>query len=146
MLQIWSYWLGFSVVLVIFGSQILRVLWLCVVDKENSRTAALHVPSGDMTWVFHDTASYEHYAEILGKTSRNAKAVRTLQSWIVFRKFQAEIKILRSFTQTYGANYRHKTFKLHYECNFPNLSNTLFYKCPQFSVIYVIRAIGSSVK
>jgi hypothetical protein len=118
-LQIWSYWLGCSVVLVIFGLQVLCDLWLCVVDKENSRTAALHVPSGYISWVFYDALSYGHYAEILGKTSRNAKAVRTLQSWIVFRRFQAEIKILHSFTQHYGANYRGKTSKLHHERNFP---------------------------
>jgi hypothetical protein len=100
MLQIWSYWLGCSVVLIISGLQILRDLWVCVVDKENSRTAALHVPSRDNTiWVFYDAASYEHYAAILGKTCRNAKAVRTLQSWIVFRRFQAKIKTFRSFTQ-----------------------------------------------
>jgi len=92
---------------------------ICVVVKENSRIAAVHVPSGDMVWVFYDAASYGHYAEILVKTSRNAKAVRTLQSWIVFKRFQAEIKILRSFVQPYGANYRDKTFKLHYERNFP---------------------------
>ena len=72
-----------------------------------------------MAWLFYDAASYGRYAQILGKTSRNAKAVRTLQPWIVSRRFQAEFKILRSFTQPYGANYQDKTFKLHYECNFP---------------------------
>jgi len=89
------------------------------VVKENSRTAVVHVPSADMTWVFYDAASYGHYAEILRKTSRNAKAVRRLQPWIVFRRFQAEIKILRSFIQPYGANYRDKTLKSDYERNFP---------------------------
>ena len=44
---------------------------------------------------------------------------RTLQSWIVFRRFQTEIKVFRSFTQPYGENYRDENFKLNHDRIFP---------------------------
>ena len=146
MLQIWSYWLGCSVVLVIFGSQILRDLWFA------SWTEKIRQP---LLYTFHREIWLEYFTTLLHMDITQRYEVKRVGMLRLFErcnpgsysgcsrlKWRSSAVSLNPMEQTTEIKYFNYTTNV--TCH--NLSNTLFYKCPQFSVIHVIRAAGSSVK